>query len=76
MNEKPTYRIEIKAKRTGKKIKHVLNDPDYKFYGLTDERMRDIALGVVYGLIGKNYVNVQVFKKNEQGEYIKILAVG
>lgn len=46
------------------------------FYGLTDERMRDIALGVVYGLMGKNLVNVQVFKRNEQGEFVKILAVG
>lgn len=76
MNKKSTYRIEVKSKRTGKKINHILNDPDYKFYGLTDERMGDIALGIVYGLLGKNYVNVQVFKKNEQGEYIKILAVG
>lgn len=70
------HRLEITSKRTGKKIKHIINNPDYMFYGLTDERMRDIALGVVYGLMGKNLVNVQVFKRNEQGDFIKILAVG
>lgn len=73
---KNTYKLEVKSKRTGKKIKHVLNQPNYKFHGLTDEQMKYIALGVVHGLLGKNYVNVQVFKKNEQGDYVQILAVG
>lgn len=75
MNEKPTYRFEIKAKRTGKKIKHYMNKDDYGFFGkdvskATDERMKNIALGIVIA----NWTNgeevyVEVYKLNEQGGY-------
>lgn len=73
MNEKPTYRFEIKAKRTGKKIKHYMNKEDYGFFGKanddTDKRMRDIALGVVFGLMNDKEIYVEVYKLNEQGGY-------
>ena len=79
MNEKPTYRIEIKSKRTGKKIQHFINNEDYGYYcsplsayQLTDERMKDIALGIVYGLMQYKQVYVEVYKLNEQGTYTLI----
>lgn len=73
MNEKPTYRFEIKAKRTGKKIKHYMNKEDYGFFGKAnddmDKRMRDIALGIVFGLMNDKEIYVEVYKLNEQGGY-------
>jgi hypothetical protein len=74
MNEKPTYRFEIKAKRTGKKIKHYMNKDDYGFFGMdvskaTDERMKDIALGIVMALMNDKEIYVEVYKLNEQGGY-------
>ena len=74
MNEKPTYRFEIKAKRTGKKIKHYMNKDDYGFYGkdvskATDERMKNIALGIVMALMNDKEIYVEVYKLNEQGGY-------
>lgn len=76
--EKNTYRLEVKSKRTHKKIKHILNKPDYIFYAdgvfckLTDERMKDIACGVVYGLMKTRDAYVEVYKKNEQGDYVLV----
>jgi hypothetical protein len=79
MNEKPTYRIEIKSKRTGKKIQHFANNEDHGYYcsplsayQLTDERMKDIALGIVYGLMQYKQIYVEVYKLNEQGTYTLI----
>lgn len=74
MDEKPTYRFEIKAKRTGKKIKHYMNKDDYGFYGkdvskATDERMKNIALGIVMALMNDKEIYVEVYKLNEQGGY-------
>lgn len=74
MNEKPTYRFEIKAKRTGKKIKHYMNKDDYGFFGkdvskATDERMKDIALGIVMALMNDKEIYVEVYKLNEQEGY-------
>lgn len=74
MDEKPTYRFEIKAKRTGKKIKHYMNKDDYGFFGkdfskATDERMKDIALGIVMALMNDKEIYVEVYKLNEQGGY-------
>lgn len=74
MNEKPTYRFEIKAKRTGKKIKHYMNKDDYGFFGkdvskATDERMKNIALGIVMALMNDKEIYVEVYKQNERGGY-------
>lgn len=76
MNEKPTYRLEIKSKRTGKKIEHFINKEDYGYYcsrlsacQLTDERMKDIAWGIVYGLMHYKQIYVEVYKLNERGGY-------
>jgi hypothetical protein len=76
MNEKPTYRFEIKAKRTGKKIKHFMNKDDFGFYcnndnfaKMTDERIKDIAWGIVFGLMNDKEIYVEVYKLNEQGGY-------
>lgn len=74
MDEKPTYRFEIKAKRTGKKIKHYMNKDDYGFFGkdvskATDERMKNIALGIVMALMNDKEIYVEVYKLNEQGGY-------
>ena len=76
MNEKPTYRFEIKSKRTGKKIKHFMNNDGFVFYcnnneflQMTDERIKDIAWGVVFGLMNDLKVYVEVYKLNEQEEY-------
>lgn len=76
MNEKPTYRFEIKAKRTGKKIKHFMNKEDFGIYcgnndysKMTDDRTKDIALGIVFGLMQDREVYVEVYKLNEQGNY-------
>lgn len=74
MNEKPTYRFEIKAKRTGKKIKHYMNKDDYGFFGkdvskATDERMKNIALGIVMALMNDKEIYVEVYKLNEQEGY-------
>lgn len=74
MNDKPTYRFEIKAKRTGKKIKHFMNREDYGIYcgnndfsKMTDDRTQDIALGIVLGLAQDREVYVEVYKLNGQG---------
>lgn len=76
MNEKPTYRFEIKSKRTGKKIKHFMNKEDFGIYcgnndftKMTDDRTKDIALGIVMGLMQDREVYVEVYKLNEQGGY-------
>jgi hypothetical protein len=73
MNEKPTYRFEIKAKRTGKKIKHYMNNENHGYYGVaderTDERMKSVALGIVMGLMNDKQIYVEVYKLNEQGGY-------
>lgn len=76
MEQKPTYRIAIRSKRTGKKIQHIVNNEDYGYYcspighrQLTDERMRDIALGIIYGLMPYKQVYVEVLKLNEKGGY-------
>lgn len=74
MNQKPTYRFEIKSRRTGKKIKHYCNKEGHGFYGsqyveLTDERMKDIALGMVMALMNDRNLFVEVYKLNERGEY-------
>jgi hypothetical protein len=81
MNEKPTYRFEIKAKRTGKKIKHFMNKEDFGIYcrkndltKMTDDRTKDIALGIVMGLMNDKEVYVEVYKLNEQGGYDLIRA--
>lgn len=76
MNEKPTYRLEVKSKRTGKKIEHFINKEDYGYYcspisscQLTDERIKDIAWGIVYGLMQYKQIYVEVYKLNERGGY-------
>lgn len=74
MNEKPTYRFEVKSKRTGKKIQHFMNKADFGFYGVgdteqTDERMKNIAFGIVLGLMQDKKIFVEVYKLNEHGEY-------
>ena len=73
MNEKPTYRFEIKSKRTGKPIKHYMNRPDCGFYGRADEEhdneMRNIALGIVMALMGEKQVYVEVYRLNEEEDY-------
>jgi hypothetical protein len=74
MNEKPFYRFEIKSKRTGKKIRHFINANGHGFYGyatpsMNDQRMKDIAFGIVYGLMNDKEIYVEVYKLNEQGNY-------
>lgn len=74
MNEKPIYQLKIKSKRTGKPIKHYINKEDYGFYDNpyskpTDERMKDIALGIVMAMMQEKQVYVEVWKLNEQGYY-------
>lgn len=74
MNEKPTYRFEVKSKRTGKKIQHFANRADWGFYGTdtderADERMKNIAFGMVLGLMQDKRIYVEVYKLNELGEY-------
>ena len=76
MNEKPTYRFEIKSKRTGKKIKHFMNSEDFGFYcnndqfsQMTDERIKDIALGIVFGLMNDKEIYVEVYKLNDCESY-------
>lgn len=74
MNQKPIYQFKIKSKRTGKCIRHYMNQEDFGFYGsnhfeLSDERMKDIALGIVMGLMHDKEVFVEVWKLNEQGYY-------
>lgn len=74
MNNKPAYRFEVKSKRTCKKIKHYLNCEDLGYHGKdiserTDERMKDIALGIVMGLMNDKQIYVEVYKLNERGDY-------
>ena len=73
MTEKPTYRFEIKSKRTGKKIKHYLNKGGYGVYGNAtwenEEKMKGIALGIVMALMNDKQIYVEVYKLNEQEEY-------
>ena len=73
MKEKPTYRFEIKSKRTGKKIKHYLNKDGYGYYAPAsvqyEEKMKHIALGIVIALMNDKQIYVEVYKLNEQGEY-------
>lgn len=73
MTEKPTYRFEIKSKRTGKKTKHYLNQTDCGYYGIPnaehDEKMKHIALGIVMALMNDKQIYVEVYKLNEQEEY-------
>lgn len=73
MKEKPTYRFEIKSKRTGKKIKHYLNMDGYGYYAPGsaeyDAKMKHIALGIVMALMNDRQIYVEVYKLNEQGEY-------
>jgi hypothetical protein len=73
MKEKPTYRFEVKSKRTGKRIKHYLNKDEYGFYGKAskeeDGRMKDVALGIVMALMNDKKVYVEVYRLNTQGDY-------
>jgi hypothetical protein len=74
MKDKPTYRFEIKSKRTGKKIRHYMNSENLGFHGKdmseqTDERMKNIALGIVMGLMNDREVYVEVYKLNDRGDY-------
>lgn len=73
MKEKPTYRFEVKSKRTGKKIKHYLNKDGYGVYGNAtwekDEKMKGIALGIVMALMNDKKVYVEVYRLNTQGDY-------
>lgn len=73
MKEKPTYRFEIKSKRTGKKIKHYLNKDGYGYYATPsaeqEERMKHIALGIVMALMNNKQIYVEVYRLNEQEEY-------
>jgi hypothetical protein len=73
MKEKPTYRFEVKSKRTGKKIKHYLNKDGYGVYGNAtwekDEKMKGIALGIVMALMNDKEVYVEVYRLNTQGDY-------
>ena len=73
MNEKPTYRFEIKSKRTGKMIKHYINKPDYGYYvpacSEHDKQMINVALGIVMGLMNDYKVYVEVYRLNDSGGY-------
>lgn len=73
MKEKPTYRFEIKSKKTCKKITHYLNKDGYGYYAPAsaehDEKMKHIALGIVMALMNDKQIYVEVYKLNEQGEY-------
>lgn len=74
MKEQPIYQFKIKSKRTGKPINHYINNEDYGFYDtgyvkFTDERMKDIALGIVMALMQDKHIFVEIWKLNEQGYY-------
>ena len=73
MKDKPTYRFEIKSKRTGSKIRHYINRDEYGYYCEAskeqDERMKHIALGIVMALMNDKEVYVEIYKLNEQEEY-------
>lgn len=73
MKEKPTYRFEIKSRRTGKKIKHYLNKDGYGYYVPAcvehDKQMTNVALGIVMALMNDKKIYVEVYKLNEQEEY-------
>ena len=73
MKGTPTYRFEIKSKRTGKKIKHYLNKPEYGYYAPAcvehDKQMINVALGIVMALMNDKQIYVEVYKLNEQEEY-------
>lgn len=73
MKEKPTYRFEIKSKRTGKKIKHYLHKEDYGYYGeaneQNDDRMKSVALGIVMAYMNDKNIFVDVYKLNDLGTY-------
>ena len=69
--ERNFYKLEVKSKRTKKIIKGFskcyFGTTDH--FQVTDERMKDIAHGVVFGLIRLRKVYADVYKKNEQGEF-------
>jgi hypothetical protein len=51
-----------------------MNKDDYGFFGkdgskATDERMKNIALGIVMALMNDKEIYVEVYKLNEQGGY-------
>lgn len=74
MEQKPIYQFKVKSKRTGKLIRHYMNAEDFGFYNtsyakFSDERMKDIALGIVMALMQDREVFVEVWKLNEQDYY-------
>lgn len=74
MNSKPMYQFKIKSKRTGKCINHYINKDDFGFYPtnyaiFSDERMQDIALGMVMAMMQDQHVFVEVWKLNEKDYY-------
>lgn len=74
MNDKPTYRFEIKSKRTGKKVRHFLHNEDCGLYNstyseVTDQRAKDMAFGMVLALSNDKSVYIEVYRLNGQGGY-------